>query len=97
MVSRFSLIFWRWVVVLHDQLHDARDKAIAEAIHEKYGVWRGDKDFLEANFGGGIEGIPNEFEWSGKIEFDTETISGTPNVTYTSPAVHYLGSRRETD
>lgn len=30
MVSRFSLIFWRWVVVLHDRLHDARDKVIRE-------------------------------------------------------------------
>lgn len=26
MVSRFTLIFWRWMVVLHDRLHDARNK-----------------------------------------------------------------------
>ena len=54
MVSRLSLIFWRWVVVAHDRLHDARDKA------------------MEADF--------------------------DENVTYTSPAVHYLGvNRREDD
>ncbi len=28
MVSRFTLIFWRWVVVLHDRLHDARNKTM---------------------------------------------------------------------
>jgi hypothetical protein len=42
MVGRIRLIFWRWVVVLHDRLHTARDKAIGEAIHEKYGTWRGE-------------------------------------------------------
>ena len=26
MVSRLSLILWRWVVEIHDRLHDARDK-----------------------------------------------------------------------
>ncbi len=36
MVSRVSLIFWRWVVVLHDRLHDARDKATDEAFQNKY-------------------------------------------------------------
>ena len=43
MVSRFSLIFWRWVVEVHDRLHDARDKAVREAITEKYGTWDRDK------------------------------------------------------
>ena len=38
MVSRLTLIFWRWVVVFHDRLHTARDKAIGEAFQEKYGL-----------------------------------------------------------
>ncbi len=28
MVSRFTLIFWRWVVVFHERLHDARNKVM---------------------------------------------------------------------
>ncbi len=27
MVSRLSLIFWRWVVEIHDRLHTAQDAA----------------------------------------------------------------------
>ncbi len=30
MVGRIRLIFWRWVVTFHDQLHDARDKTVME-------------------------------------------------------------------
>ncbi len=38
MVSRVSLIFWRWVVVFHDGLHDARNK-VQEAEADRFLTW----------------------------------------------------------
>lgn len=68
MVSRLSLIFWRWVVVFHDRLHTARDKAILDAVRRT--------------------------PWKGGEQSTAYTINSDENVTYTSPSVHYLGSRR---
>ncbi len=38
-------MFWRWVVVVHDRLHDARDKAVTDKmVDDKFYTFHNDKD-----------------------------------------------------
>ncbi len=53
MVSRLSLIFWRWVVEVHDRLHTARDKAIVDTLRAG---WRGEQRIASDTFTSSVKG-----------------------------------------